>query len=401
MKRALAALLTTVGLVACAGSGVDTDDRADTTVETTSTTNVDTNVAVTYRLDKIGELSGVVDLVERSPDDDFFYVVGRDGIVERWRRDGSRIDQVLDITELTTDDGERGLLGLAFRSRNERWTAFVNHTDTNGDTVVTSYPVNTDGTFVVTEPAGTVIITIEQPYSNHNGGGLAVGPDGMLYIGMGDGGSANDPGRVSLDMSSLLGKMLRIDPLDGGGYEVPPDNPHTATSTPSIRHEIWSTGLRNPWRFSFDTQGNLWVADVGQGELEEVSVAAASGDTPGGRGVSFGWSAFEGSRRFNSDVDSPGALMPVHEYEHTNGACSISGGAVGTNTATPSRAGWYFYGDFCSGRVTAILTDGERTVAEESVATGLESIVAVRSTSNSMYVLSLSGPVHQVRVIRR
>lgn len=394
MKRALAMLALTAMLAACAGGTSEPDlDPPSTTVAT--------NVAVDYRVNKIGELPGVVDLVERSPDDDFFYVVARGGTIERWRRDGARIDEVLDISSLTSTDSERGLLGLAFRSVNDRWTAFINHTDTSGDTVITSYPVDTDGLFDTTAPEGTIVITIEQPYSNHNGGGIAVGPDGMVYVGMGDGGSSNDPGRVSLDLSSLLGKMLRIDPLDDGGYQVPPDNPHTGTSSESIRHEIWSTGLRNPWRFSFDTQGNLWVADVGQGELEEVSVAAATDGLPGGRGVSFGWSAYEGSRRFNTDVDSPGSLMPVHVYEHKDGACSISGGAVGTNTATPSRAGWYFFGDYCSGRVTAILTDGERTVAQEQVAEGLSGIVAVRSTSTALYVLSLSGPVHEVRVVRR
>jgi glucose/arabinose dehydrogenase len=393
-----ALLIATVLMAACSPqgtSGTMTSLPADTTTPGATGPNAE----VTYSVTLIGSLPGAVDLVERSADDAFFYVVSRTGTIERWRRDGTRIDEVLDIGSATEASGERGLLGLAFRRVEGAWSAYINFTDTNGDTVVSRFEVAADGSFIGSG-TGTGVLTIDQPYSNHNGGGLAVGPDNMLYVGMGDGGSANDPGRVSLDNSSLLGKMLRIDPLPTGGYRVPADNPFAGPGT-GARGEIWSNGLRNPWRFSFDTQGNLWVADVGQGEREEVSVAAADGATPGGRGVSFGWSAWEGSRRFNTDVESPAALMPVHEYEHVGGACSISGGAVGTNTTTPSRAGWYFYGDYCTGKVMAILTDGARTVLTETVAEGLSEIVAVRATSAAMYVVSLSGEVHEIRSVRR
>jgi glucose/arabinose dehydrogenase len=326
-------------------------------------------------------------------------VVSRFGTVERWGRDGDLVDEVLDIDAYTTGEGERGLLGLTFRERDGAWTAFVNYTNLDDDTVIASYPVRADGTFDTSTQQGTAIIAIDQPYKNHNGGGVVVGPDGYLYIGMGDGGSANDPERYALNTSSLLGKMLRIDPRTDGGYDIPADNPYVGVA--DAREEIWSIGLRNPWRFSFDPQGNLWVADVGQGNIEEVSVAAAGEQTTGGRGVSFGWSAYEGSGRFNQDVVSDNALAPVHEYTHDNGACSISGGAIGTNAATPSRAGWYFFSDYCSGKVSAILTDGTRTVMEETVATGLSEVTAVRTTSTSLYVLSLSGPVYEIRVVRQ
>lgn len=397
-RRTAALLVATVVMAACSSGGTGGTTTVPP-VDTTAPADTEPNAQVTYSTTKIGSLPGAVDLVERSPDDGFFYVVSRTGTIERWMRDGTRIDEVLDIGSATQASGERGLLGLAFRRVEGRWSAYVNYTNRDGDTVVSGFEVTEEGSFLA-DGTGTEVLTIDQPYSNHNGGGLAVGPDNMLYVGMGDGGSANDPGRVALDNTSLLGKMLRIDPLPTGGYRVPADNPF-AGSTDGTRGEIWSNGLRNPWRFSFDTQGNLWVADVGQGELEEVSVAAAEGTTPGGRGVSFGWSAWEGSRRFNTDVDAPGAVMPVHEYEHTGGACSISGGAVGTNTTTPSRAGWYFYGDYCTGTVTAILTDGGRTVLTETVAKDLSEIVAVRSTSTAMYVVSLSGAVHQIRSVRR
>jgi hypothetical protein len=303
------------------------------------------------------------------------------------------------MQSFTTPEGERGLLGLAFRERNNSWTAFVNYTNTDGNTTIAAFPVRDDGTFDSTLPSGIEILVVEQPYANHNGGGIAVGPDNMVYIGLGDGGSGGDPQRYALDTSSLLGKMLRINPRDNGGYDIPSDNPYVAT--PGARGEIWSIGLRNPWRYSFDTQGNLWIADVGERELEEINVAPANGVIPGGRGVSFGWSAYEGSERFNQDVTSPGALMPVHVYPHIDGACSVSGGAVGTNTATPSRAGWFFFGDYCTGKVTAILTDGVTTVLEEPVADGFSSISAVRVTSSALYVVSLKGQVHEIRVVRQ
>ena len=357
------------------------------------------NAEVSYEVREIGSLPGAVDIVERDENDDFVYVVSRFGTIERWGRDGDLIDEVLDIDAYTTGEGERGLLGLTFRKRDGAWSAFVNYTNLDDDTVIASYPVRTDGTFDTSTPQGTAIITIDQPYKNHNGGGVVVGPDGYLYVGMGDGGSANDPERYALNTSSLLGKMLRIDPRTDGGYDIPADNPYVGVA--DAREEIWSIGLRNPWRFSFDPQGNLWVADVGQGNIEEVSVAAAGEQTTGGRAVSFGWSAYEGSQRFNQDVVSDNALAPVHEYNHDNGACSISGGAIGTNAATPSRAGWYFFSDYCSGKVSAILTDGTRTVMEETVTTGLSEVTAVRTTSTSLYVLSLSGPVYEIRVVRQ
>ena len=395
MKRITVAALLVVVAAACTQSA-----EPDSSIATSTTEAIAPNAEVTYTVRQIAKVEGAVDIVERSPDDNWIYIVGRDGIVERWNRSSNtRIDRVLDISKFTNGEGERGLLGLAFRERNSAWTAFVNYTNTDGDTTIASFPVRDDGTIDSSQPAGREILVIEQPYSNHNGGGIAVGPDNMVYIGMGDGGSANDPERYSLNMSSLLGKMLRIDPRDEGGYDIPTDNPFVTTS--GARGEIWSIGLRNPWRFSFDSQGNLWVADVGQGNLEEVSAAKAEGATPGGRGISFGWSAYEGSARFNEDVSSAGALMPVHEYTHTNGACSISGGAVGTNTATPSRAGWYFFGDYCTGKVTAILTDGEKTVLEEPVAEDFSNITAVRTTSTSLYVLSLDGPVHEIRAVRK
>ncbi|MBM3717619.1 MAG: hypothetical protein FJW53_01435 [Actinobacteria bacterium] len=346
---------------------------------------------VSYTVRDIGRLSAAVDVVERDTADGFVYVVSRLGTVERWRNDGTRIDRVLDVTASTTGGGERGLLGLAFRRGGSGdWAAYVNMTDSSDDTIIVRHDVTTDGKI---SPSGTIILTIDQPYSNHNGGDLRVGPDGMLYIATGDGGSAGDPERRARDLSSLLGKILRIDP-SRTGYTVPRDNPHVGVA--GARPEIWSIGLRNPWRFSFGEGGDLWVADVGQGEIEEVSVARARTGFPGGRGVDFGWSAWEGTRRYNQDQLAPAALAPAAEYDHGGGRCSISGAAVGTERAVPGRAGWFFYGDYCSGDLWAsLVVDGGKT-RTETVADDLDELTAVRTTSAGLWVTTLSGAVLRV-----
>lgn len=288
-----------------------------------------------------------VDLAWRS-DDPAFYIVEQDGTVERVV-DGVRGEQVLDVSDLLTSGGEQGLLGLAFHP--DQALAYINYSDHQGDTVVAEFAVGTDGVF---DPASRrTVITIAQPYANHNGGDIAFGPDGMLYIGMGDGGSGGDPERRSLAINELLGKMLRINPLASGDqpYTVPADNPFVGVD--GAAPEIWAIGLRNPWRFNFDPEtGDLWIGDVGQGEWEEIDVARAN--EGGGRGANFGWSAFEGTHPFNSDQPTDGAVPPIHEYSHDDG-CSIAGGAVYRGDSVESLRGWYLFGDYCSGSVWGLL----------------------------------------------
>ncbi len=388
MKR-IALCLSALVLAGCGASATSTT--------TSSTTTESVNTSVSYSTIEIGTIESPVDLVERSQEDSWFYVVSQSGVIQKWSRDGKQRSTILDISEYTSVGGERGLLGLAFRRVDATWQAFLNRTDIDGNTIITMLNVNEDGTFMSTSDPGAFVMEIPQPYANHNGGGLAVGPDNMLYIGTGDGGSANDPERRALDMSSLLGKILRINPRPTGDYDVPPDNPFLGATNP----EIWSIGVRNPWRFTFDTHGTLWIADVGQNNWEEVNALPAQNNAPGGKGANLGWSAYEGSHRFNTDVSTNDAQPPVYEYSHDDGRCSISGAAVGNNTSTPGRAGWFYFGDYCSGEVTAILTDGSYTVGEETVATGLGNIMAVRSTSNAMYILTSDGKVREVRVMRK
>lgn len=396
--RRWALLVFALAITACSQS-------TTTPSSSTSVTTTTPGAPVEYSAQTIGKLEGVVDLVERSPEDNWFYVVSQKGTIERWTRDGNRIDTVLDITAMTQGEGERGLLGFAVRHLPAKTDAFINYTNNDGDTVISWIAVNDDGTLDNSRSiTGTAFLTIKQPYANHNGGGLAIGPDNFLYIGTGDGGSANDPERRALDTSSLLGKILRIDPnnIDGvgnEGYTIPSDNPYVSTA--GARPEIWAIGLRNPWRFTFDSFGNLWIADVGQNKWEEISIAPRTGPAEGQISHNFGWSAYEGTHRFNSDVIAQNAITPVYEYPHDNGACSISGGAIGTNSSAMGRAGWFYFGDYCTGTVSAILSDGSTTVASEEVLTDMGNITAIRSTRDALYMLSQSGEVRKLIVTRK
>lgn len=353
---------------------------------------------VTYRTKRVATIPGAVRVVERSSLDPFVYVVSRNGTVTRMKRDGTGQRTVLNVSALTTTDSERGLLGLAFRRVGTGWEAFTNHTDKQGDTVIARWAVRSDGTFV-RQPGGipSVVITVDQPYANHNGGDVRTGPDGMIYVGMGDGGSGGDPERRAMDLGSLLGKILRIDPTHvtngrGHAYRIPRGNPYVGKGRP----EIWSIGLRNPWRFTFDSAGTLWVADVGQSTYEEVSRVASRGGYPGGRAVNFGWSAYEGATRYNDDVPVGGVTMPVHVYDHGSSRCSISGAAVATSRTLPGRAGWFLYGDYCSGMIVAFATDGVSTTRHETVAKDLGNITSVSSTSRTIYYTTLDGTVGTV-----
>jgi glucose/arabinose dehydrogenase len=347
-------------------------------------------------LTQIAEVASPVDLTWR-PDDPALYVVGQDGVIVRL--DGAANPVVLDITDLTENQGEQGLLGLAFSPDGAK--GYVNFTDNNGDTQVVELAVAGDGTF---DPASTrTILSVEQPYPNHNGGDLAFGPDGMLYIGLGDGGAGGDPERRAQNLGELLGKMMRIDPATPSGdlgYTIPSDNPFVGTN--GARGEIWSVGLRNPWRYSFDPDtGDLWIADVGQNSIEEIDVASAANGVDAGRGSNFGWSGFEGSQPYNSDVVVSNHTPPIFEYGHSGGRCSISGGVRARGAGAGELVGWYVFADYCSGELMAISFSGsgsEVTVnPQESVLATAVSITAVAAgPDGTIYVLSQSGPVYRV-----
>jgi glucose/arabinose dehydrogenase len=256
----------------------------------------------------------------------------------------------LDISELTEGAGEQGLLGLAFHPRFEdNGRFFVNYTDNAGDTVIASYRAR--GQHGADPDSARTLLSFDQPFANHNGGGLAFGPDGYLYIGSGDGGSAGDPMGNGQALDTLLGKMLRID-VDRGGdvpYSVPADNPFL--SRPGARPEIWAYGLRNPWRFSFDrATGHLWIGDVGQSELEEID----RGDPRAGRGPNYGWNVMEGTACYGGGpCQREGLKLPVTQYDHDHG-CSVTGGYVYRGTQYPELVGGYLFADYCSGKLWVI-----------------------------------------------
>jgi glucose/arabinose dehydrogenase len=338
----------------------------------------------------IAELNGPVDLAWR-PGDPTLYVVGQVGIVTAVDAGSGAARTVLDISDLTDASGEQGLLGLDFHPAGDR--AYVNYIDGNGDTVISEFAVGADGTF--DRGSERVLMNVDQPYGNHNGGDLATGPDGMLYIGLGDGGSGGDPERRALDLGTLLGKISRIDPTPTGDlpYTVPPDNPFVGTE--GALGEIWSIGLRNPWKFTFDpVTRDLWIADVGQNQFEEVDVVPAPADgTVAGRGVSFGWSAYEGDTRFNTDQPAEGHVAPVLTYSHGADGCSISGGAPYRGAAIPDLWGGYVYSDYCSGKVWVLDLAGARNLELGTV----ESVTAVvAGPDQELYVLSANGSVNRI-----
>jgi glucose/arabinose dehydrogenase len=323
------------------------------------------------------------------PDDERWYVVEQPGRVVLASDEGS--DVALDVTDLTDADGERGLLGLAFHPSEP--LAYLNFTDNGGDTVVAEVALD-PATGLLQRDSLREVMTVAQPYGNHNGGQLAFGPDGHLYIGLGDGGSRDDPERNALDLSTPLGKILRIDPLptaDGQPYGVPADNPFVDQE--GADPTVWSYGLRNPWRFSFDPEtGDLWIADVGQGEYEEINHAPASADT--GRGANFGWSAFEGLERFNDDQPADGAVPPVHVYDHSDGRCSVSGGVVVRGSSVPDLDGWYVFGDYCSGEIWALdpaATPDAPRVVDLGTLPGLAAINV--GPGGDVYAVSNAGPL--------
>ncbi|HEY0144478.1 MAG TPA: PQQ-dependent sugar dehydrogenase [Thermoanaerobaculia bacterium] len=254
----------------------------------------------------------------------------------------------LDIAALIGDSSnEKGLLGLAFHPRySQNGFFFVNYTDTQGDTVVARYSVSSTNANRADPSSVRTILRIDQPFPNHNGGQLAFGPDGYLYIGMGDGGSGGDPGNRAQNMNELLGKMLRIDVDAGTPYAIPPSNPFVNRS--GIRGEIWASGLRNPWRYSFDRMtGDLYIADVGQGDREEINFAPATSIG----GENYGWRRMEGNRCYNPSTgcNPDGSLiLPIIEYDHNLG-CSVTGGYVYRGARHPRLQGLYIYGDYCTG----------------------------------------------------
>lgn len=349
-----------------AGSPPDGPDPTPVAVRGTTVAELDDPIAMLPRPGDtrlwVAERSGLVRTLEVGPDGQLSPVG----------------DPVLDLTDHTTTDGERGLLGMAFSDDGSR--LFVSYTDLDGTSLVVAHELgDASGTPATLDPDGGVeLLRVDQPFSNHNGGHLVLGPDGLLWFGLGDGGAADDPDNRAQDPDDLLGKVLRLDPDKGEG---------------PVEAEIVVTGVRNPWRFAFDTDGSLWIADVGQNEFEEIDRLPADSI----EGANLGWSGYEGSAPYlDGDGRRPAdPVMPVFEYSHEGGNCSITGGFVYRGTAIEGLQGAYLFADFCAGRVRAIrVDDAGRLVAEHDLEVDVASPISFGTDGDGeAYVLSGQGPI--------
>jgi glucose/arabinose dehydrogenase len=299
---------------------------------------------------------------------------------------------ILELSGQVLVQGEQGLLGAAFHPSAD--LLYVHYSDLQGDSVIAEFAIDPE-TAIADLATQRTVLAVEQPYENHNGGEVDFGPDGYLYLGFGDGGLADDPIRSALDLTSPLGKILRIDPTPtaDASFTVPADNPFVEVD--GADPTIWAYGLRNPWKFSFDADnGDLWIADVGQNQWEEVNRGPAVDGQDAGKGLSFGWSAFEGDARFNDDQPDAGHTDPAFTYERADGKCSISGGVVYRGTALPALEGWYVYGDYCTGQILAFDTTADRddqTVVELGTLGGL--VAVATDTNGELLAVSVMGPI--------
>ena len=291
--------------------------------------------------------------------DERIFVVEQVGTIRIMLNDELLPDPFLDIQDrVNSNANEQGLLSVAFHpAYGENGRFYLNYTDSAGSTVIASYQVQPDNPNLADPNSEQILMSIGQPYNNHNGGQIKFGPDGYLYIGMGDGGSAGDPDNNGQTFTTLLGNMLRID-VDAGNenfaYGVPASNPFVDDD--AVRNEIWATGLRNPWRFSFDRlNGDLFITDVGQNAWEEVNYQPINS----GGGQNYGWNWYEGTHCYADGCDPTGLTPPIFEYNHSDG-CSITGGYIYRGEAYPALWGNYLFTDYCTGNVWSIVqVDGQ------------------------------------------
>jgi glucose/arabinose dehydrogenase len=348
------------------------------------------------RLEKLGDFDQPLYVTQPPGDRHHLFVVEQTGRVEVLT-DGTQEDQpFLDLSDQVSCCGEQGLLSIAFAPDYEKsGLVYADFTDRAGDTRIVEYQRSSSNPLTVDPASARAVLRVDQPFPNHNGGLVLFGPDDLLYVGLGDGGSEDDPDRRGQDLGTLLGKILRIDPRpsDGHPYSVPPSNPFVDGA--GARPEIYSYGLRNPWRFSFDRMtGALAIGDVGQNDWEEVDLVSRGA----GSGANFGWSAFEGFARFNDDQSAPHAIPPVLVYSHDEGGCSITGGYVVRDRSLTSLYGRYLYGDFCLGDLRSFpAVPGRRATDDRALGLNVPSLSSFgEDGAGHIYATSLDGPVYRL-----
>jgi glucose/arabinose dehydrogenase len=397
----VALLVPLIALAACDGDDDTTSSTAATPTSSSPHSGAPTNTGpnlptgdgvARFKLAKLGDFESPVYVTQPPHGDEHLYVVEQTGRIIQVAPSGGGQATFLDLSDQVTSGGEQGLLSMAFAPDfADSRLFYVDYTDTDGNTQVVEYHAPKGG--VADPESARSVIEVDQPFTNHNGGQLQFGPDRLLYIGLGDGGSEDDPQRNGQDLSTPLAKILRIDPRPAGDkpYGVPGDNPFAGQD--GTAPETYAYGLRNPWRFSFDRTGDLWIGDVGQNEFEEVD-----GVTPRqAAGANFGWSAFEGDTRFNDDQHAPHATRPVLTYSHDEG-CSVTGGYVVRDRELPSLYGRYLYGDFCQGDLRSFTArPGAPARDDRPLGVHVPSLSSFgEDAAGDIYVASLDGPVYQL-----
>lgn len=332
-------------------------------------------------------------------DADTLIVLEKAGRALVWREGQPQEQPFLDLRGRVAHRSEQGLLGMDFPPDfAEKPLVYVHYSREDGDTRISRFAVDTES-WTVREDSEEILLEVEQPYANHDGGQLEFGPDGYLYLGLGDGGAANDPLDAGQDLQQLLGKILRLDVSGDQGYTIPASNPFVGRD--DARGEVWAWGLRNPWRFSFDRlNGDLYIGDVGQNKWEEIDFAPANSKG----GENYGWRLKEGTHEFSDQEGVPreSLVEPIHEYGH-GPHCSIVGGYVYRGTAIPELAGWYFYGDTCSGAVGVLRTEKGVQVARQDLTKQLapkgklaQLVSFGEDAAGELYAVTLSGSVYRI-----
>ena len=349
--------------------------------------------AAGVRLKRIGTFDDPVLVTAPPGDERRIFVVEQTGRI-RLLVGGKRVRRpFLDLRNDVTAGGEQGLLGLAFAPDYARsGRLYVYFTGRDGDQKVQEFRRSGRSANRASKSSRRQLMSMADPYPNHNGGHLAFGPEGLLYIGTGDGGSGGDPQNRAQNLESPLGKILRIDPRRHGSspYRSPRSNPFVGRAG---RNEIYAYGLRNPWRYSFDRRtGDLYIGDVGQDSVEEIDYAAEGT----ARGRNFGWSCFEGRSRFDSSRSCPGAVGPVLDYGRSGGECSVTGGVVSRDPRVPDLAGRYLYGDFCAGRLRSFRIQAGKATEDRGLGLRVASLSSFGEDARGrVYAASLDGPVYR------
>jgi glucose/arabinose dehydrogenase len=396
-------------LVPESASETTTTDEADTTTSSTVAPAVEDLSAAAVVLSEVAQVAAPTAMTARAGTDTL-YVAERGGTVRPLTftpltGGGSRVEVGEVLVEVdTTNDSERGLLGIAFSA--DGGQLYLSFTDEAGNTRVDEWTMDGDA---VEDASRREIFATEQPFGNHNGGDIGFGPDGYLYIGLGDGGSGGDPLANAQDPTRVLGSMLRIDPAspaDGRAYGIPDDNPY-ADGAGGAQPETWAIGLRNPWRFSWDSQtGDMWIGDVGQNRIEEISVLVAGPDveagestgTAAGAGANLGWPIFEGDDPFAGGDPPAGYVPPVFDYAQGPG-CSVTGGFVSRGDWLPALRGAYLYSDYCDPTIRALLALDGQLVEERSLdvtVPGGQVASFGQANDGTLYVLSLAGGIYRI-----